>query len=304
MEKILIIVSSIYAIVSIFYTLSLRLEQFEWIIKRKNRVKVVSSRVKNNLSKEIQKLKNPNAYKKLLYINSKVHLLIIATILALGYITLVPPSNNIILKLLALICICILLYGLALYFNHLSKDTFENFSFYILKIFIIMTFSLAFVTNSLEFGGNLLFLGFSILFPLIYSFILMKSVMDHFKSILFQLFNFIFILGMVLFFWGLLFGSYYLTNNVVYQLFNEREYDQLMNHGDDSQIIFLVYKGLSPFYAFPASINIEQPLSYVPFIEFIVGYIFNAAFVGFFISYLVSKLIIREQEKTETTQES
>jgi hypothetical protein len=292
------IILGIYALFSILYTIYVKTGKLESMKRCKRNIKVFVYRFKHNFSKELSlQLKDINTYHKLLYIDSRKRFLILAVVLSLVYIMMVPPNQNKILQFFAILSLFTIFYGIGVYMNYSPKDVFHSYMIYGLKIIIILSYSLGFLVNYLEFGENMLLLYSSLLFPLIYSFILMKNVMDYFTPILFQLFNFICILGMVLFFLGLAFGSYYLHNNEIYQLFSPQEVNQIMNKGDINQVIFMVYKGLSPFYSFPSSINIENPLTYVPFIEFIVGYIFNAAFVGFFISYLVSKLINREQEK-------
>ncbi|KSU79745.1 hypothetical protein AS030_21065 [Fictibacillus enclensis] len=121
--------------------------------------------------------------------------------------------------------------------------------------------------------------------------------MDSFKSISFQILNFIGLLILVLFFLGFSFGSFYFEHNDVFKFFTDHEHTQLMQDDDMLfQFIFVTYKGLTPFYSLQ-TVVLDQPLTYIPFIEYIVGIIFNTTYIGFLMSYLVSIILIREQEK-------
>ena len=299
MEKVFFFILGIYALISTIYTLYIKIRNLESFNRFNSRRKRFVENFKYQLSKDLLKLKDPDTYDRLLYIKTQKHLLIVAGIFSLSYILFIPSSQNKLLQFFAIVSLSIIFYGIGVYMNHSSEDTYYRYMIYGIQLSIILAYSFSFLVGYLEFGENMILFISLLLFPLVYSFILLKNVMSNFKSTLFQLFNFIFILGAILFLWGLSFGSFYMHHNDVYELYSKKEIEHV-NNGDTSNIVFMIYKGLSPFYAFPdkKQISIEEPLTYIPFVEFVVGYLFNAAFVGFFISYLVSKLIIYEDKKT------
>lgn len=213
-------------------------------------------------------------------------------------------TNNIFLKVTMAMVISIIFLSIALFLHHSKFEVIGKWNAYLLKLCTLFIFTLSALDG---YAGGVTSIGalvISISIPIIFSFLIMKSVIDSFKNYLFQAFNFIFLILIVnLFCIGYTFGLYYWVNNSEYidfdgdyTFYQSEEMTMLENKVWGLQeFLLLTHKGIKPFYTL-VEINTSKGVTgYLPFFEFILGSIYNLTVIAFFISYSVSKLINRQE---------
>lgn len=215
-------------------------------------------------------------------------------------------AENIIIVIGMGIAISIILSGIALFLHNSNFIGFEKWSMYFSKLYILLVFTMAGLDTYVKTTTSISALITSIGIPVIFSFLVMKSVIDSFKSYLFQAFNFILlILFFNLFFIGYTFGLYYGFNNTSFvdsngdYIFYQLEELELLNKSDWGleEVLLITYEGIRPFYSLIEIGTDKGIVGYLPFFEFILGNIYNLTVIAFFISYSVSKLINRQELK-------
>lgn len=215
-------------------------------------------------------------------------------------------AENIIIVIGMFIVISIILSGIALFLHSSSFTGFDKWTMYFSKIFILIAFALAGLDTYVKTTTSISALITSIGIPVVFSFLIMKSVIDSFKSYLFQAFNFVLlILFFNLFCIGYTFGLYYGFNNTEFvdsngnYIFYQLGELEILNKNDWglNEVLLITYEGIRPFYSLIEIGTDKGVLGYLPFFEFVLGNIYNLTVIAFFISYSVSKLINRQELK-------
>lgn len=207
-----------------------------------------------------------------------------------------------------LVVILIVFLGISLFLHKSDFNGFDKWNMYFLKLIVLLIFTIVGLDSYVETTTSISSLVISIGIPIIFSFLIMKSVIDSFKSYLFQAFNFVvLILFFNLFVIGYTFGLYYGFNNGSFvsssgeYIFYKTEEIELLskNTWGLEEFLLITYEGIRPFYSF-IEINTDNGvIGYIPFFEFILGNIYNLTVIAFFISYSVSKLINRQELKNK-----
>ncbi|MGE7811263.1 hypothetical protein [Lysinibacillus capsici] len=213
-------------------------------------------------------------------------------------------TNNVFLKVTMVMVISIIFFSIALFLHHSKFEVIGKWNAYLLKLCTLFIFTLSALDGYARAVTSISALVISISIPIIFSFLIMKSVIDSFKNYLFQAFNFIVLILIVnLFCIGYTFGLYYWVNNNEfidfdgeYTFFQSEEMTMLENkEWGLKEFLLLTHEGVKPFYSL-VEINTDKGVTgYLPFFEFILGSIYNLTVIAFFISYSVSKLINRQE---------
>ncbi|KON88918.1 hypothetical protein AF332_20390 [Sporosarcina globispora] len=223
-------------------------------------------------------------------------------ILTVSFIVVIveTPIESKIPGFINLILFLIFLIGLGKIFTYSSNNSFINFLNWLFRVLLLITFTLGFLNVYLENPLNFRFLIVLTIFIIIFSVILITNALKNFNNMIFQLLNFIFGYGLILCVAGIGFGLFYLEYNDVFNLYTLEEYNKIMFHSNSSltTYLFIIYKGLIPFYSFPSSgIILEQPITLILLCEYIIGFVFNVIIIGFFVSYFVTKFSKRNEEQ-------
>lgn len=187
------------------------------------------------------------------------------------------------------VCIFITLLGIAKYLGRNFEGYWlDKIHSYFLKICIFTVYSLGFLGGYLEKPDNDMLFIISLVTTIIFSVYILKSIMDGFHNIEFCVANFLLIYFFDLIVIGLYFGFFYLHNNEIFKLYsNIKQYDSysLFN------ILSIGRTGLSGLYTISTSdISIDSLKGFVPLSEYMFGAVFNVGIIGFFISYMASKI--------------
>jgi hypothetical protein len=230
--------------------------------------------------------------KNIFFINSKVKLKIFAycatgAIILFGSQVEIPWENlPFKFKIFAIgIPGLIVLYGIGRFL------TIPSLLLYFMNVMIVLQYSIVFlqVNFSAQKTDPIMFV-LSIAIPICYSFILLMNVIKLSNHILFTFLNIIGILSFVYSITGVIFGFHYFNYQSFYHMYSTETFDLFNNQAESIHLLYVIKIGLDPFFSLP---NLEKfspsnPLTYVPFGEFILGVFFNILFVSFLISYFVS----------------
>lgn len=205
-------------------------------------------------------------------------------------IILIFPNNLInikFFKIILRICLTIVFIGIGKFLSLFNYDNFiYNIYFYALKLFIFVIYSVALLTGFLEKIDNQQLLIVSVIISLGYSICFLKGVIDGFYSLIFYIINLVFVYVYDLIIIGFSFGLYYLNKNDIFKFYNQSD---LYNNLTLQTLVSIIQKGLIYFFSFPTALDINSLDAAIPFLEYIMGTIFNLLIVSFFISYTASK---------------
>lgn len=200
------------------------------------------------------------------------------------------------MRIIFLLLTVIFLSGIAKFLSfRFDMGFLGDITFYIFKISFFVVFAFTFIQDSFKDISNIkfLFIGLSII--LFFSVYLLKHIIDYFKSTVFFIVNFLLIYLFNIALIGLCFGYYYLTKNGVYNLFdNPISY---LNSSDLVTVMSVIFKGLTYFYSSPISTFTKDIDHLVPFFEYVFGYVVNIGIIGFFLSYVASKVYSNKKDK-------
>ncbi|MFB2515532.1 hypothetical protein [Lysinibacillus sp. OTC-L20] len=204
------------------------------------------------------------------------------------------------------IAVIVILSGIMWFLHNSSFSGFEKIGMYFIKIGILFSFTIAILDSDIKTVTSVesLFIGIAI--PVLFSFLIMKSVVDSFKNnYIFQVFNFIILILLLNFFYiGFRFGLFYGVNNDQYLnangefIFFQKEDIYQLNSSSNwglEEILLVTYKGIKPFFSFTEFKTGKDVIDFIPFFEFILGHIYNLTVIAFFVSYSVSKLINNQE---------
>ncbi|MBY6053316.1 hypothetical protein [Cytobacillus firmus] len=309
MEKIIAFVILILATISLSYTLFIWTKNtlFVWTKKSYAHFKRSISYLKkrewiSNFNNSSLNLKLENVFPRVLLLKNKKEISTAIFILTVSFIVVIfeTPIESKIPGFINLILLIILLIGLVKFFTYSSNDSLINFQNWLWRVLLLIIFTLNFLKVYLEDPLNYRFLIVLTIFIIIFSVILIANALKNFNNMIFQLLNFIFGFGLILCVAGISFGLFYLENNDIFNLYTLEEYNKIMFHFDSSltTYLFIIYKGLIPFYSFPSSgITLDQPITLILLCEYIIGFVFNVIIIGFFVSYFVTKFSKRYEEQ-------
>ncbi|MGX8791836.1 hypothetical protein ACW0TQ_08650 [Oceanobacillus sp. M60] len=205
----------------------------------------------------------------------------------------------------------VFLIGLFSFFLNSGKfsklDQLDKLSLYFIKLMILFQFLLLFLSALYSNPENYKVLLFTVTFTVIYSLVLVISVLKDFKKRKwFQLFNMIGSIIIIISTLGMAFGAYYFSHNEIFGFFNSNEVDFISNGNMYIALLFLVYKGLLPFYL-PlenGQVTLEHPETFILLVESSLGFIINVVIIGIFVSYFSSFFQQEQTEKNEKAEEN
>jgi len=290
----LCLISIIYSI----YLFALKL----WTYVRENIGKLKDS--KNNLSSPvnlIEKIKGVNRSQVKSYIlniitlNTKEKRLFVLYALPISFIFFVPSSFiqfNEYTTIIGFLCVIILLLGIGKFLGRNFKGHFiDRVSDYYFKVSIFVVCSLGFFLGYLENPDNSLYFLISLISTIIFSVYILKSIIDGFNHIGFCVLNILLVYIYDLLVIGLHFGFFYLQNNDIFNLYQDiKQYEDfnLIN------IFGIIQIGLTNFYTLSSSFGNDSLVNFVPLFEYVFGALFNIGILGFFISYITSKIFAKD----------
>jgi len=192
--------------------------------------------------------------------------------------------------------VLIFLLGIAKYLGQkFERYWFLKVNLYLLELCIFLIYTLSFLMEYYKDPSNKFLFIISLLATIVFSIHFLKSIIDGFQNISFYVINFIFIYLYDILMVGLYFGYYYLDNNAVFKLFAD------IKQYDSNDIVFalsVIQKGLLYFYSLPGSnLGYNSLMDFVPFFEYLFGAVFNLGIIGFFVSYMASKIFKTSEKK-------
>lgn len=301
--KIVAFVILTLATISLFYTLTVGIKKVFAHFKR-----FISHDKKREWISNIKKislldLKLDQVFPRVLLLKNKKEISFTLFMLTVSFIVVVveTPIESKIPDFINIILFAIFFIGLGKFFAYSSNDSFINFYNWLMSVLILIIFTLSFLIVYLENPLNFRFLIVITMFIIIFSVILISTVLRNFNNMIFQLLNFIFGFGLILGTAGIAFGLFYLEYNDVFKIYTLEEYNTIMFDFNSSltTYLFIIYKGLIPFYSFPSNgITLEQPITLILLCEYIIGFVFNVIIIGFFVSYFVTKFSKRNDEQS------
>ncbi|WP_019153900.1 hypothetical protein [Robertmurraya massiliosenegalensis] len=307
--KILALVILIVTIVPITYTM------FVWIRKTYakfhnylSKTNEWKSNVKGNFKinkKMIRSLFLKLSLPKILLIKNGRVLFILICLFTVSFMGLFvdTPIQNKIPVFINLVMILIVFIGIGKYFLHTTSNIAINYQNWFMCVLILVIYILSFLLSYIENPENLPFLMVLIVFSIVFAVLLVLNVLSNFNNVFFQLLNFVFLFVVILSVVGMGFGLFYLWNNEIFNLYTTEEYNKIMFHFDSgvSSYLFIMYKGLIPFYTYTNSgITLETPITLILIGEYLIGFLFNVVIIGFFLSYFVSKLLKNKEIVLDT----
>lgn len=299
--------TTLYLLILVVLVISILFTALVIIEKKYKQLKAILSSIKKKGNKKSLNL-NRRSVKRhalnIIYINSRKKWFIVISLLSLLVILIleknsIQPPNDWIIKITLYLFTINVLYAIGAFIHYSLEGVMSSLGFYIMKLLILIIYIISFFIAFLSDLNDVRMLLIIIVVSLGYSFAFIKYVIDSFPSYLFQFVNFILILLLVNFIViGTTFGFFYLNNYENYQYFNETDFQTIMQSDDMRNIYYVAYKGTFPFFNFPNELERSKDiLTYIPFFEHVIGYVFNLLIVGFFVSYSVSKLVERKSLK-------
>lgn len=180
---------------------------------------------------------------------------------------------------------------IGLFFFFLKQSKYDNDSLYFLKLLILVQLSFSLLLLTFENNANFVFTLITVIFTFVYSLSLIASVLKDFENKWFHLFNMIFVTCLIIFVTGMSFGGYYFSQNEIFGFFSPSEFNLMLNieKVDEKFLLFIIYKGLIPFHSSfeQIQLSLEHPETFMLLFENVLGFIFYAIIISFFISYLV-----------------
>ncbi|WP_459998956.1 hypothetical protein [Paradesulfitobacterium aromaticivorans] len=270
-----------------------------WLSGRKLLAKIRSVKISPNhrlvfmeKAKTLKREEVTTFFLDLITLDSKVKRRIIFYAFPISVILSIPPSILRFSKFttwLGFFCVVITLLGLAKFLGrNYYGYYFDKIGFYFLKLCIFAIYSLSFFVGYLKYPSNDVFFIFSLLTTIIFSVYFLKSIIDGFEHIWFCVANLLLVYVYDLLAIGLHFGFFYLQNNEIFKLFaNIQQYNSL----NLVNLLTIIQLGLLNFYSLStSSMGFESLKNFAPFFEYMFGAVFNVGIIGFFISYMASKI--------------
>lgn len=239
---------------------------------------------------------NGNVITSFLYISTKIQLIVIATFMFSSILNIlsffsIKPNRYAVLAILAILLISFI------YFFKVK----DGLTFLVIKTAVLAILLSFIVVFYFKYNSNIIVLVLSVVLILIYSATLLKSVIDEVNSLWLHLIALLWIYVFAIACIGLIFGMFYITNNTLFVtldstgknllIFGVFRFIEFNKESVTTQELVSIWQiGLYHFYQF-TNISITS-LDYrvcVPFIEYIIGTIFNIGIIGFFMSYTSSK---------------
>ncbi|MGD6942670.1 hypothetical protein ACQCT6_11580 [Cytobacillus gottheilii] len=291
------------ATISLFYTLTVETKKVFAHFKISMSHVTKRDWISNFKKFSLLELKLHQVFPRVLLLKNKKEISFTLFMLAVSFIVVVveTPIESKIPDFINIILLAIFFIGLGKFFSYSSNDSFTNSQNWIMSVLILVMFTLSFFIVYLENPLKIQFLIVITMFIIIYTVIIISTVLRNFNNMIFQLINFIFGFGLILCTAGFAFGLFYLEYNDVFNIYTLEEYNTIMFDFNSSlsSYLFIIYKGLIPFYSFPSSgITLEQPITLILLCEYIIGFVFNVIIIGFFVSYFVTKFSKRNDEQS------
>ncbi|MFA6807761.1 MAG: hypothetical protein WCR27_02090 [Eubacteriales bacterium] len=235
-------------------------------------------------------------------LNSKQKKRLIIYALPISFILSIPSSFiqlNKYTTLIGFLCVLIALLGIGKYLGRNFKDHLvDKFIDYYIKVSIFIAYSLGFFIGYLENSNNNMFFVISLISTVIYSVYILKSIIDGFENIGFCVINFLLIYLYDLLTIGLHFGFFYLQNNDIFRLYSDIKMYESFNL---NTILSIIQTGLSSFYTLSSTVlGLNSWMNFVPLLEYVFGAVFNVGILGFFISYITSKIFAKQNNNVST----
>jgi hypothetical protein len=199
-------------------------------------------------------------------------------------------------RYVALVIVAIVLVSFSYFFKVKNGLTFLLIKSVVLTI--LLSFIIAFY---LLYNSNIIILVISVVLILIYSLTLLKSIIDEVNSLWLHLIALIGIYSFAIACMGIVFGIFYISNNTIFMVSDSTNKSSLIfgvfsfiEFSKESvtfpELVGIWQIGLYHFYQFTnISVTSFDYRICIPFIEYIIGTVFNIGIIGFFMSYTSSK---------------
>lgn len=295
-EIVLVSLTLMLISLAFIYSSIVRIERFVKILKinlrkfRKNRKKALTTS---------KKISSSLLLEWIFYIGSFTKFKVYIFFFSLSSFVLITkinlPAESVAVTLITGFLVVIILIGISEFISYSYQDFQIDCLSYFIKFCIVIIYVTSLLNGYLSNLNNFPLLIVTIMISIVYTFSFLKNIIDSFRSFTFHFLNFIMLLIVMNFLViGVAFGFYYLNKYDNYNYFTLEQYQSIYYSQDLRSLYHVIYKGLTPFFNFPDEIIQSDDLyQYIPFLQFILGYIFNLSFVGFFISYSAGKLLAR-----------
>lgn len=239
---------------------------------------------------------NKNSKIGFLYIKTKLQFTVIILFMSLSIISIlsffqVKPNRYVVLIILIIVLLSFV------YFFKIKN----GLEFLLAKIAVLTMLVYLIVEFYLSNNNNIIVLISSVVLILIYSVTLLKSVIDEVKSLWLHLIALITIYTFAIACIGVVFGMFYILNanmfmvsgsngekSLIFGVFSFIEFDK--DSATIPEFVGVWQIGLYHFYQFTnISITSFDYRVCIPFVEYIIGTVFNIGIIGFFMSYTSSK---------------
>lgn len=209
-------------------------------------------------------------------------------------------------NIINLIIFIMLLSGLFWFFSKPGGfHKWDNLGLYLVKLMTFLQILLLLVLLVLQNPENYSFLLFTIIFTIVYSFALFRSVQKDLRGWkLIQLFNAGFSIIIIFSTIGLALGSYYYAHNDILGFFNSKEITFISKDASTTtSILSLICKGWFPFYSPIENMQLVliHPGSFMLLVKLFLESIVKPIIVGILVSCLSSFLLQRINKKTNMT---